>query len=136
LIKQRFLKKEIYYFIKEQIKIGGFMKKSAVLALAVCAMFFSFASAKNMSIKISNAKIDEFISQNPDLPDFDKSCLLSGDYKVGIKVETLKLMLGEPKKIIKIKQAWAYQEEWFYKVDGKLYFTIENGGVVGIQERK
>ncbi|MDR0303995.1 MAG: hypothetical protein LBH98_04375 [Chitinispirillales bacterium] len=112
------------------------MKRLAVYVFIICAMCISFASAKNMSLKVSNAKIDEYIAQNPDLPDFDKSCLMSGEFKVGIQTGTLKLMLGEPKKITKIKQAWAEQEEWFYKENGKLYFTIENGGVVGIEERK
>lgn len=111
------------------------MKKLAIITLVMCTVFFSFAAAKNMSLKISNAEIDKYIAQNPDLPDFDKSCLISGEFNIGIQAKTLKFMLGEPKKITKIKQPWAEQEEWFYKVDGKLYFTIENGGVVGIEER-
>ena len=112
------------------------MKKTVLVVFAVCALCFSFASAKNMSIKLTNAQVDEYIAQNPDLPDVDKTCLLTGDYKVGIKAETLRLMLGAPKKVVRIKQPWAQQEEWFYKVEkSKLYFTIENNGVVGIEER-
>ncbi|MCL1947212.1 MAG: hypothetical protein FWF51_08720 [Chitinivibrionia bacterium] len=112
------------------------MKKTVLVVFAICALCFSFATAKNMSIKLTNAQVDEYIAKNPDLPDYDKSCLLTGDYKVGIKAETLKLMLGNPKKIVRIKQPWAEQEEWFYKVNkSKLYFTIEKDGVVGIEER-
>jgi hypothetical protein len=111
------------------------MKRLAFVALALSATFFSFATAKNMSIKIPPAKIDEYIAQNPDLPDYDISCLRSGEFKVGIQIGTLKLMFGEPKKITKTKQPWADQEIWFYNTYGKLYFTIENGGVVGIEEK-
>jgi len=112
------------------------VKKTVVFALVICALCVSLASAKSLSLKVSNEKIDAYIAKNPDLPDFDKSCLMNGDFEVGIKAETLKLMLGEPKKVMKIKQPWGEQEEWFYKLDGKLYFTIEKGGVVGIEERK
>lgn len=112
------------------------MKKLVLIAIMVCSLFMSFATAKTMSLKVSNTEIDKFIEENPDLPDFDKSCLMSGEFKVGIQARTLKLMLGEPKKVSKIKQPWAEQEEWFFKTNGsKLYFTIENGGVVGIEER-
>lgn len=112
------------------------MKKLAVIAIMVCSLFVSFAAAKSMSLKLSNAEIDNYIAQNPDLPDFDKSALLSGDFQVGILATTLKFMLGEPKKVTTIKQPWATQEEWLYKVNkSNLYFTIEKGGVVGIEER-
>jgi hypothetical protein len=112
------------------------MKKSVICALVICALCVSLAPAKSLAIKVSNEKIDAYIAQNPDLPDFDKTCLMNGDFEVGIKTETLRLMLGEPKKITRIRQPWGDQEEWFYKFDGKLYFTIEKGGVVGIEERK
>jgi len=112
------------------------MKNLAIFTLAICAMFFTLTEAKDLSIKIPAAKIDEFIAQNPNLPDFDKSCLMNGEFKVGIQAITLKFMFGEPRKVTRIKQPWAMQEEWFYKLDGNLYFTIENDGVVGIEERK
>jgi len=112
------------------------MKKTVIYALVICALFVSLASAKSLALKVSNEKIDAYIAQHPDLPDFDKSCLMNGDFEVGIRAETLRLMLGDPKKITRIKQPWADQEEWFYKIDGKLFFTIEKGGVVGIEERK
>ena len=111
------------------------MKKTIIFVLVICALV-SLASAKSLSIKISNEKIDAYIAKNPDLPDFDKSCLMNGDFEVGIRAETLKLMLGDPKKVTRIRQPWGEQEEWFYKFDGNLYFTIEKGGVVGIEERK
>ena len=112
------------------------MKRLSLLAFIICAILISFATAKNMSLKLSGTAIDEYIAQNPDLPDFDKACLMSGEYRVGIQAGTLKLLLGEPRKVSRIKQPWGEQEEWFYKVDGNMYFIIENGGVVGIEERK
>jgi hypothetical protein len=114
------------------------MKKLLVLSLIICAFCVPvFSQTKSMSLKVPASKIEDFLKANPDLPDFDKSCLMSAEFKVGIRTETLKLMYGEPKSIKRIKQPWAEQEEWFYKVGkDKLYFTIENGGVVGIEERK
>ena len=51
--------------------------------------------------------------------------------------ETVKFMLGEPKKIELIQQPWAQQEKWFYKADGKTKsFYIESKGVVAIEEDK
>jgi hypothetical protein len=97
---------------------------------------FSLVSARTLALRIPSAKIDEFITQNPDLPDFDKNCLLTGEFQVGIRAETLKFMFGEPRSMKTVRQPWAVQEEWFYRIDrNRLYFTIENGGVVGIEER-
>ena len=113
------------------------MKRLVIVALMICAVTASFVTAKTMSINIPNAKIDEFIAQNPDLPDFDKSCLMSGEFRVGIRQETLKLMFGEPRRVTVVRQPWAVQEEWYYRINkDHLYFTVENGGVVGIETRK
>lgn len=113
------------------------MKKLIFLALVFCALFASSASAVTLAINIPAAKIDEFIRQNPDLPDFDKSSLMNGSFQIGIRAETLRFMFGEPRKITRVRQPWAMQEEWYYRINkDHLYFTVENGGVVGIETRK
>lgn len=109
------------------------MKKSLVIT-AIAASLFLSSCGKEVYVKPSPTEVDTYMAQNPTLPDFDKACLLNGNFKVGMQAETVRFMLGEPKEIKTVKQAWATQEEWLYKKGGKKVFIIEDGGVVGIEE--
>jgi len=114
------------------------MRKIVFAICMICALFLSSAMATiNFPLRHSNAEIDRFIRENPDLPDFDKSALMSGEFQIGIQTETLRFMFGAPRKIETIRQVWAVQEMWHFRVDkNKLVFIIENGGVVGIERQK
>ncbi|MCL2845294.1 MAG: hypothetical protein FWE23_07575 [Chitinivibrionia bacterium] len=112
------------------------MRKIAFVVCIVCALFLSSAMAITFPLRHSNAEIDNFIRQNPDLPDFDRSALMSGEFQIGIRTETLRFMFGSPRRIDTVRQPWAVQEMWHYRVDrNRLMFIIENGGVVGIERQ-
>jgi hypothetical protein len=85
-------------------------------------------------IKPDQALIDTYIQAHPDLPELDKSCIYDGRFEIGIKQETLRFLLGEPKKIETVHQPWAIQEKWIYKRGGLKIFIIEDKHVVGILE--
>ena len=104
------------------------------LILAVCV---SSAMALNFPLRHSNAEIDRFIQQHPDLPDFDRNALMIGEFQIGIRLETLRFMFGQPRRIDTVRQPWATQQMWHYRVNRqRLVFTVENGGVVGIDHNK
>jgi hypothetical protein len=83
-------------------------------------------------VKPSIEKIDEYIKTNPDVPELDKSCIYDGRFEVGLRMETIKFLLGEPKKVEIVHQPWAVQENWIYTRGGKKTFIIEDKHVVGI----
>ena len=112
------------------------MKKIAFVVCLICALFLSSAMAINFPLRLSNAEIDRFIEQNPDLPDFDRSALMRGEFQVGIRTETLRFMFGTPRSIERVRQPWGTQEMWHYRIDrNRIMFIIENGGIVGIEQR-
>jgi hypothetical protein len=86
-------------------------------------------------IKPSPEEIDAYIQSHPDLPQWDKQCILDGRFEMGIKQETLHFLLGEPDKLEIIQQPWATQEKWVYKRGGEKIFFIEDKHVVGILEK-
>lgn len=85
-------------------------------------------------IKPTQQQIDEFVKNNPDLPELDKACIYDGRFEVGMRKETVRFLLGEPKTIEQIQQPWAMQEKWTYKYGGDKIFYMEDNGVVGIEE--
>jgi len=109
------------------------------LTLSLAAVLLALAAFgcynKNF-IKPNQAQIDAYIQANPDLPEYDKSCIYDGRFEIGIKMETLKFLLGEPQKIEIVKQPWATQEKWIYKRSGQKIFIIEDKHVVGILEKE
>jgi hypothetical protein len=86
-------------------------------------------------IKPDQAQIDEYIQAHPDLPEYDKTCIYDGRFEIGIRQETLKFLLGEPKKLEIVQQPWATQEKWIYKRRGEKIFIIEDKHVVGILKK-
>lgn len=108
--------------------------KRIVLILLVLALGCSVFGRKAVKVEVTHNEIEQFLVQNPDLPDFDKSCLMNREFSIGMQGETLRFMLGEPREIKIVKEPWATQEIWYYRAGGKKYFTIEDGGIVGIQE--
>ncbi len=110
------------------------MKKLVSLSLLAASLFCISSCGKDVYVQPTVSEIETYLNQNRTIPDFDKSCLMDGKFKVGMQAETLRFMLGEPKEITQVQQAWALQEEWLYKKGGKKVFTIEDGGVVGIEE--
>ncbi len=98
-------------------------------------MFLTVSCVKQVFVKPNPTETDTFLSQNPDLTDFDKECISNGAFKPGMMAKTVRFLLGEPKSITTIQQSWATQEQWMYKIGGgKKLFSIEDGGVVGIEE--
>jgi hypothetical protein len=85
-------------------------------------------------IKPSQNEIDAYVKENPDLPELDKACIYDGRFEVGMRKNTVKFLLGEPKEVEVIEQPWAEQEKWTYKVGGQKIFYMEDDGVVGIEE--
>ena len=113
------------------------MKKMSLLLSAMTVLFFTVSCVKDVYVKPSPTETDTFLSQNPDLSDFDKDCIANGSFNPGMQSKTLRFLLGEPKEKTVLKQSWATQEVWVYNVGGgKKLFTIEDGGVVGIEEEK
>jgi hypothetical protein len=107
-----------------------------MLSLVVaCSFVFVGCFDKNF-IKPTQAQIDAYVQANPDLPEYDKSCIYDGRFEIGIKQETLKFLLGEPGKIDVVKQPWAVQEKWIYNRRGEKIFVIEDKHVVGILEKE
>jgi len=111
------------------------MKKTILLStVAASLIFLSSCGGGTSVVLVTPAEVDTYITQNQNIPDFDKECLRSGTVRIGIQSETLRFMFGEPKEITPVQQAWALQEYWLYKNGGKKTFIIEDGGVVGIEE--
>ncbi|MBD3346258.1 MAG: hypothetical protein GF401_14470 [Chitinivibrionales bacterium] len=107
------------------------IRRALSLALAILVIAIGCSSSKQM-VKPDMAAIDSYIKANPDLPELDKSCIYDGRFEVGMQKETVKFLLGEPKKIEIVHQPWATQENWVYTKGGKKVFIIEDDGVVGI----
>ena len=107
---------------------------SAVLSAAIAVTFISGGCAPKQVIKPTIQKIDEYIRGTPDLPELDKSCIYDGRFEVGLLMETVKFLLGEPKKVEIVHQPWAVQENWIYTRGGRKVFIIEDKHVVGILE--
>jgi hypothetical protein len=106
-----------------------------LLFAAVCCLCASCSGTSRFTKK-SQDDIDKYLQENPDLPVTDKTCLEEGRFEIGILKETLLFLLGEPGQKKTIKQKWAVQEEWIYRIGGKKTFIIEDNYVVGILENK
>ena len=83
-------------------------------------------------VKPDIKRIDLYIQSNPDLPELDKQCIYDGRFEVGLRMETIKFLLGEPKKVEIVQQPWAVQQNWIYTRGGKKVFIIEDKHVLGI----
>jgi len=108
------------------------LRRISLLALLALTAF-NCASRRDL-VKPSQLEIDQYIKNNPDLPEYDKQLIYDGRFEIGIRVETLRFLLGEPKEIITVKQPWATQQKWIYKRRGQKIFIIEDEHVVGILE--
>lgn len=104
-----------------------------ITLLALLTVSSSGCFNKNF-IKPTQLEIDQHIKDNPDLPELDKACIYDGRFEVGMRTETVRFLLGEPKTIEIIQQPWAQQEKWIYKQGGLKIFYMEDNGVVGIEE--
>ncbi len=111
------------------------MIKSNRIPSIIAVVFLSLicvCGGKN--IRPSADKIDVYLQNHPDIPQLDKRCILEGTFSVGMKQETVKFLLGEPKEIEIIHQPWATQKKWKYTDIVKKSFIIEDKHVVGIIE--
>ena len=106
------------------------------LLMLVCLLLLTAGCYNKSYIKPNQAQIDAYVQQHPDLPEFDKSCIYDGRFEIGLKVESLQFLLGEPSKIEVVKQLWATQEKWIYNQNGEKIFIIEDKHVVGILDSK
>jgi hypothetical protein len=106
---------------------------SITILLSLCAGV-GFGCFTNNFIKPKQTDIDTYVKDNPDLPELDKSCLYDGRFEVGMKQETVRFLLGEPKKLEPVSQPWGMQERWIYKRGNNKIFYMEDKGVVAIME--
>ncbi|MBD3316539.1 MAG: hypothetical protein GF344_12190 [Chitinivibrionales bacterium] len=110
------------------------MIKLVLSAVALTAIVLGGCGSSRDFVKPDQAQIDAYIQAHPDLPELDKACILDGRFEIGMRRETVRFLLGEPKKIEQIKQPWALQEKWYYKKGNVKVFFMEGDGVVGIEE--
>jgi hypothetical protein len=110
------------------------MIKQVLSVAAVLALVAGGCSSSKDFVKPDQAQIDAYIQAHPDLPELDKACILDGRFEIGMKRETVRFLLGEPKEVIPVKQPWAMQEKWIYKKGNHKIFYMEDDGVVGIEE--
>ncbi len=103
-----------------------------VLSLLVAVLAIGAGCTSKQLVKPDMEKIDAYIRANPDLPELDKACIYDGRFEVGLRKETVKFLLGEPKKVEIVHQPWATQQNWTYKKGGRKVFIIEEDHVVGI----
>ena len=106
----------------------------ALIALIASLAVSSSGCFNKNFIKPTQLEIDQYIKGHPDLPELDKACIYDGRFEVGMKTETVRFLLGEPKTIEIVQQPWAQQEKWTYKQGGLKIFYMEDNGVVGIEE--
>ncbi len=106
----------------------------ALIALIASLAVGSSGCFNKNFIKPTQLEIDQYIKDHPDLPELDKACIYDGRFEVGMKTETVRFLLDEPKSIEIVQQPWAQQEKWTYKQGGLKIFYMEDNGVVGIEE--
>ncbi len=108
------------------------MRLSLLFVVIVISMMLTSCGPGTIKSRTAS-EVDDYIAQTSNIPDFDRQCLYDNEYKFGMQAETLRFMLGEPKEVRHVTQPWGDQEIWYYKKGGDKHFTIENGGVTGIE---
>ncbi len=108
------------------------MTRRVLCSLAAMAIVMLIGCGGKAMVKPDLTRIDAYIKEHPDLPELDKSCIYDGRFEVGLRRETVKFLLGEPKKTEIVHQPWATQENWIYTQGGRKVFIIEDNHVVGI----
>ncbi len=109
--------------------------RNLVLSITSLALLSLFGCMGEDFIKPTQDEVDVYIQNNPDLPELDKACIYDGRFEIGMQASTVRFLLGEPKKLEIVKQPWAEQERWTYKRGNFKVFYMEDGGVVGIEEK-
>jgi hypothetical protein len=75
------------------------------------------------------------MDNNPNLPELDKECLFNGCYRMGMKHETVNVMLGLPKKCDTVFNLQNKEFKWTYLIDSvQIIFTISDNLVSLIEE--
>lgn len=111
------------------------MIKKMVSLMILASIFVVATGCFNRNfIKPTQIEIDAYVKEHPDLPELDKACIYDGRFEVGMRAETVRFLLDEPKEKEIIQQPWAQQEKWTYKQGGEKIFYMEDNGVVGIEE--
>jgi hypothetical protein len=108
--------------------------KNFLVSTVIAATVLVFGCMSKDFIKPTQTEIDTYIQAHPDLPELDKACIYDGRFEIGMKMGTVRFLLGEPKMNETIQQPWAQQEKWTYKRGNFKVFYMEDGGVVGIEE--
>ncbi len=109
------------------------MIKQTLSLAVIVSLAFAGCMGKDF-IKPDQDEIDSYVQAHPDLPEVDKACIYDGRFEIGMRAETVRFLLGEPKKLEIVQQPWAQQEKWIYKSGNFKVFYMEDGGVVGIEE--
>ncbi len=110
------------------------IKKVVSLTILASILLVATGCFNKNFIKPTQLEIDAYVKEHPDLPELDKACIYDGRFEVGMRAETVRFLLGEPKEQEVIQQPWAQQEKWMYKQGGQKIFYMEDNGVVGIEE--
>ncbi|MDR3013771.1 MAG: hypothetical protein LBU70_11310 [Chitinispirillales bacterium] len=111
------------------------LRKIGIAAALLTAVVVFSGCGPSQIMRPPQDQIDAFLADNPELPERDKKCINEAFLEIGIRAETLRFMLGEPHSIEKVKQPWAHQELWRYRLGKTRVFIIEDGHVAGIEER-
>ena len=104
------------------------------------ALLLTACGGGSSTSTVTPEEMNVYIEQHPEMSEFDKACILNGDFKVGMNAETVRFLLGEPNDVQQVTQPWGKQFIWTYKNAGKKIFTLERiantdneYGVVGIE---
>ncbi|MGM0443100.1 MAG: hypothetical protein ACQEQV_02840 [Fibrobacterota bacterium] len=108
------------------------MKQIAGISLLFLLLFACAGGGKTLPTK---TEADTFMAQNT-VSGIDSSCLIEGEYRIGMSRHVLEFMYGEPSEISTVREPWGTQTHLLYtKGDDKL-FIIEDEVVVGIRQEE
>ena len=114
--------KQLYSFTKQEKRIKrGFGGKSKVISIKD----FRENEMYDEHIAALKEEVEKYISNHTDLNEATKNNLRELKVIQGATKEEVKLLLGEPDKLVKIgKKADIASEIWIYKINKRSVFTI------------
>ena len=77
-----------------------------------------------------------YIQAHPNLPELDKRCINYSTFKIGMRSETVRFLIGEPVKVLDVEneniklKKWVYRGSLFRKKVGIKAFILNSDGIV------
>jgi len=113
--------KQLYSFAKEEKKIKGSFGKSKIVSIKD----FRENEVFDENIIALKEMVEKYISSHTDLNGSTKNNLRELKVTEGAAGEEVKLLLGEPDKVVKTgKKTYITSEIWIYKINKSSTFTI------------